>query len=203
MSRPALAAPGRRPDTPARTGWLLAGYAGVAGFFLVEGLARRPGTAASLDASGDDQGTTRGIVTASVAAATLTPLLRRVPVRPFPRGAASVGFALEAAGLALRVWSMRTLGAAYSRTLRSDDAHQVVDAGPYRVIRHPGYAGSLLTWTGFALTSRSLPVIGMVAGLLGRAYRQRIAAEEAMLGRDLPGYAVYSSRTKRLVPFVW
>jgi protein-S-isoprenylcysteine O-methyltransferase Ste14 len=181
---------------PARSGWFLAGYAGVAGFFVVERVARGSGTAASLDALGDDQGTTRGIVRAYVAAATLAPLLRRVTVRSLPRGAAPVG-------LALRVWSMRTLGAAYSRTLRTDDAPEVVDAGPYRFIRHPGYAGSLLTWTGFALTSRSLPVIGMVMGLLGRAYRQRIEAEEAMLRRDLPGYAVYSSRTKRLVPSIW
>ena len=195
------------PECPARrdrgTRWFLAGYTGVAGFFVVEALTRARGRAASLDASADDQGTTRGIVTACVAAATLAPLLRHLPVRSLPRGSAPVGLALQAAGLALRVWSMRTLGLAYSRTLRTDDAPEVVDAGPYHFIRHPGYAGSLLTWTGFALTSRSLPVIGMVAGLLGRAYQQRIAAEEAMLGRDVPGYAAYSRRTRRLVPFVW
>jgi protein-S-isoprenylcysteine O-methyltransferase Ste14 len=175
----------------------------VAGFFLVEGLARRRGMAASLDASGDDQGTTRGIVAASVAAVTLAPLLRIVPVRPLPRGAAPVGLALQATGLGLRIWSMRTLGASYSRTLRADDAQRVVDDGPYRLIRHPGYAGSLLTWTGFALTSGSLPVVAAVTSLLGRTYRRRITAEEALLGRNLPGYAEYSRRTKRLVPFIW
>ncbi len=198
------------PEGPARptrrdrgTRWFLAGYAGVAGFFVVEVVARTRGRAASLVVSGDDQGTTRRIVTAYVAAATLAPLLRHLPVRSLPRGSAPVGLVLESTGLALRVWSMRTLGAAYSRTLRTDDADEVVGAGPYHSIRHLGYAGSLLTWTGFALTSGSLPVVGLVAGLLGRAYRQRIAAEEAMLGRDLPGYADYSHRTKRLVPFVW
>ena len=199
----ASAAPHRRPDRPARSGWFLAGYAGVAGFFVVEGLARRRGTAASLDASGDDQGTTRGIVTASVAAAMLAPLLRRVTIRPLPQGAAPVGLALEAAGLVLRIWSMRTLGASYSRTLRTEDAQRVVDEGPYRLVRHPGYAGSLLTWTGFALTSRSLPVVAVVNGLLGRAYRRRMNAEEVLLRRDLPGYVAYSRRTKRVVPFIW
>ena len=184
-------------------GWFLAGCVGVAGFFLVERVARQRGTAASLDASGDDQGTTKGIVTASVAAATLAPLLRRVPVRHLPRWAAPAGLGLQATGLALRIWSMRTLGAAYSRTLRTDDAHAVVDEGPYRLIRHPGYAGSLLTWAGFALTSRSLPVVAVVTGLLGRSYRRRITAEEALLRRDLPGYTEYSHRTKRLVPLIW
>ena len=98
---------------------------------------------------------------------------------------------------------MRTLGASYSRTLRTDDAQRVGDDGPYRLIRHPGYAGSLLVWSGFALTSGSLPVVAVVTGLLGRAYRRRIAAEEVLLRRDLPGYGGYCRRTKRLVPFIW
>ena len=91
--------PQLRPDAPARTGWFLAGYAGVAGFFVIERWARQHGTAASLDASGDDQGTTRGIVTASIAAATMAPLLRHVPLRSLPRGAAPVGLALQGKGL--------------------------------------------------------------------------------------------------------
>jgi protein-S-isoprenylcysteine O-methyltransferase Ste14 len=45
--------------------------------------------------------------------------------------------------------------------------------------------------------------VAVVTGLLGRAYRRRILAEEALLRRDLPGYADYSNGTKRLVPFIW
>jgi len=119
-----LARADESPERPTRrdrgTRWFLAGYAGVAGFFVVEALTRSRGRAASLDASDDDQGTTHGIVTAYVAAATLAPLLRHLPVRSLPRGAAPVGLVLEGAGLALRVWSMRTLGVAYSR----DAAHR-------------------------------------------------------------------------------
>jgi protein-S-isoprenylcysteine O-methyltransferase Ste14 len=70
-------------------------------------------------------------------------------------------------------------------------------------VRHPGYAGSLLTWTGFALTSCSLQVTALVAALLGHAYQRRMGAEEALLRRDLPGYAAYSRRTKKIIPFVW
>ncbi len=186
-----------------RSGWYLAGYAGVAGFLMVERLARQRGTAASLDASGDDQGTTRGIVAACIAAATLAPFLRRLPVRSLPRGAAPVGLGLQVTGLILRVWSMRRLGASYSRTLRTTEAQGVVDDGPYRLIRHPGYAGSLLTWTGFALTSRSVPVLIAVTGLLSQAYAHRIRVEEALLRRELPGYVDYGGRTKKLLPFVW
>jgi protein-S-isoprenylcysteine O-methyltransferase Ste14 len=38
--------------------------------------------------------------------------------------------------------------------------------------------------------------------LLG-VYGYRITAEEEMLTRDLAGYADYTKRTKRLIPFVW
>lgn len=203
MSPSASAVPLLRDGTGTPTGWFLAGYAGVAGFFLVELAARQHGTAASLEATGDDQRTTIGIVTASIAAAVLAPALRIVPVRSLPRWAPSVGLAMQVSGLGLRIWSMRTLGTAYSRTLRTDDGQRVVDDGPYCLVRHPGYAGSLLTWTGFALTSGSLPAVAVVTCLLGRAYRRRIAVEETLLRRDLPGYVEYGRRTKRLVPFIW
>ena len=79
----------------------------------------------------------------------------------------------------------------------------VVESGPYRFVRHPGYAGSLLIWTGFGVCSGSLPAIGLVASLLGPAYWLRISAEEKLLQQNLPGYIAYSQRTKRLLPGVW
>ncbi|MBV9350259.1 MAG: isoprenylcysteine carboxylmethyltransferase family protein [Mycobacterium sp.] len=190
-------------ESRAERRWLLAGYGGLAGFFALEALTRKPGAASSLAASPDDRGTTRMIVTAYVVAAEAPLALRRVPLHQLPQLAGPVGMALQASGLALRTWSMRTLGTSYTRTLRTDDQQHVVDTGPYRFVRHPGYAGSLLTWTGFALASRSIPVVLLVAALLGRAYRQRIVTEENLLKRELPGYSEYIHRTKRIVPFVW
>ena len=107
-------------------GWFLAGYAGIAGFFAVEAAARERGRAASLAASDDDQGTTRDIVTACIVAACVAPVLRRIPLRPLPRAAGPVGLAVQATGLGLRIWSMRTLGASYSRTLRTEGEQGVV-----------------------------------------------------------------------------
>jgi protein-S-isoprenylcysteine O-methyltransferase Ste14 len=183
--------------------WLLAGYVGLGGFFALEATARQQGRTASLHASADDRGTTQAIIRAFVLAAALPLVLRDLPTRRLPRWTVPLGLALQAGGLGVRVWSMRTLGAAYSRTLRTEGDQRVVVDGPYRLIRHPGYAGSLLIWAGFGLTSGSLPVVVVVSGLLGRAYARRIIAEEVLLRRDLPGYVLYSRRTKRLVPFVW
>jgi protein-S-isoprenylcysteine O-methyltransferase Ste14 len=183
--------------------WLLAGYAGLAGFFAAEASIRQHGSASSLAASHDDQDSTRSIVRAYVLAASLPLVLRAIPGRRLPKVAQPLGLALQAGGLALRVWSMRTLGAFYSRTLRTEEDQKVVDTGPYRLVRHPGYLGSVMIWTGFALSSGSLPVVAGVTGVVGRAYGHRIDAEEQLLGRELPGYDDYSQRTWKLIPLIW
>lgn len=192
--------PRRRSDD---VGWFVAGYAGVLGFLVLEGSSRQRGAASSLRASRDDRGTTRMIVAAYAAAAVGAPLVRLMRPPELPRAVAPLGLGLEVAGLGLRAWSMRTLGGSYSRTLRVGGSQQVIDRGPYRFVRHPGYAGSLMIWTGFALTSRSLRVVEVVGGLLGVAYHRRVGAEETLLRRDLRGYEAYSRRTKRLIPFIW
>lgn len=192
-----------RLRTRADTGWFLTGYAGILGFFGLEAATREPGAASSLRASGDDRGTTRKIGIAYVLATELPPVLRQLSGQQLPRWAGPVGLGVQASGLVLRTWSMRTLSGAYTRTLRTDDDQHVVTSGPYRWVRHPGYTGSLLTWAGYALTSRSLPALAVVTALLGRVYYQRFTAEEALLTRELPGYAAYSERTRKLVPFLW
>jgi protein-S-isoprenylcysteine O-methyltransferase Ste14 len=193
----------QRPTGARRSnGWLLAGYLGVGGFVAIEALAREGGSASSLEASLDDQGTTYLIGAAYGLVALAPGLFRRVPVRPLPRVTAPTGLVVELVGLGMRAWSMRTLKASYSRTLRTEPGQQVIESGPYRLIRHPGYLGSLMTWTGFALTSMSAPVVGALVGLFA-VYRYRILAEEEMLMRDLVGYTEYSIRTNRLIPFVW
>ncbi len=98
---------------------------------------------------------------------------------------------------------MSTLSASYSRTLRRAEGDSLIDTGPYAVVRHPGYLGSIMTWVGFALTSASAPTVVAVSALLGVAYRRRIHAEERLLLRDLPGYAEYAKRTARLLPRIW
>ncbi|MGO9342044.1 MAG: methyltransferase family protein [Acidimicrobiales bacterium] len=188
----------RRDDS----GWFFVGYAGIAGFLLIEALVRERGTASSLETSREDKGTTRLIGAAYLAVAAIAPALRRLRVPKLPRVAGPIGLSLQVAGLGLRIWSMQTLRTSYSRTLRTADDQQLVDDGPYRLVRHPGYLGSLLTWTGFALESLSAPVVATV-GFLFAVYVRRIEAEEELLLRDLPGYRDYSLRTSRLIPFVW
>jgi protein-S-isoprenylcysteine O-methyltransferase Ste14 len=203
-----------RVTTGGGAGWIgrgarIAGWLGLMLFGALERAVRQPGSASDLGRDERDRGTTATIVGAYGLALGL-PLLLRLPmlrsvawVQRLPKSAAVVGAAVEAIGLGLRAWSMQTLGAAYSRTLRVEGHQAVIDRGPYRLVRHPGYLGSILVWTGFAVTSRNGVTVALVVGPLAAAYRRRILVEEALLARDLPGYADYRRRSWRLLPFAW
>lgn len=114
------------------------------------------------------------------------------------------GVAMIAAGLPLRAWSMRTLGGSFTRTLRTSGRQALIQTGPYRLIRHPGYAGSLLVWTGYALGEGNWVNALLAAGILLATYTWRISAEEKLLRNAFdPQYEQYSEHTKKLVPFIY
>ncbi len=182
--------------------WLVAGYAGVAGFGLLEASAAAT-RGHGMARAAEDDGTTRTLGQVYAVAAATAPFLSRLPLRPLPKAARPLGLGLEAAGLGLRAWSMRTLDASYTRTLRVANAQVVVERGPYRHVRHPGYLGSLLIWLGFSLSSGSVAVVATVAALLIPTYRRRMGNEERLLVEELLGYEEYAGRTKRLIPAVW
>ena len=183
-------------------------YALLGCFFLVERLLRQGPDAASLEAGQSDQGTTRAIGRAfgqSLFALAVAPLLHRWRLgRLSAPGLAWGGIAAMVAGLTVRVWAARVLGAYYTRTLRTSSTQSLVEEGPYRLVRHPGYLGVLLLWLGAGLASANVLVAGLIAISMGRAYRRRIRSEEAMLtntfGED---YVAYTRRTRRLIPWVY
>lgn len=107
-------------------------------------------------------------------------------------------------GLAIRYWAAKTLGEFYTRTLRILDEHSVVQAGPYCIIRHPGYLGTLLIGAGFGLAVSNWIVFSilLITELAAKLYRIRV--EEKMLQDALEEpYKAYSANTWRLVPFVY
>lgn len=114
-----------------------------------------------------------------------------------------VGLIVMLLGLAFRAWSMRVLGASYTRTLRVS-AQEVVDRGPYRYVRHPGYLGSILIWIGFAIALADWVGIVVIVPLMVGVYVYRIQAEETMLVAAFGDrYEGYRERSWRLVPFLY
>lgn len=107
-------------------------------------------------------------------------------------------------GLALRLWAILTLGAFFHRTVRLREAHRMITAGPYRIVRNPAYLGSLLTLVGVGLGLDSgLSVLALtIAGLI--AFGWRIRVEDAALTRRFgQDHLDYRRRKAALIPFVW
>lgn len=118
-----------------------------------------------------------------------------------PRFAGPLGLAVQVSSVGLRIWAMHTLRGHYAPTLRVVDDQPVVRTGPYRFVRHPGYLSMLLLWAGAALTARNAASVALTLTAVGTAYQHRMDAEDALLLRDLPGYAEYAATTRRIAPW--
>ncbi len=170
-------------------------------FMGIEGRLRQGETARSFDTDDQDRGTTAAAGASFGTALVGGPLLARCRRGRLPDVLGWAGVGVMAGGIVLRVAAARALGAHYTRTLRIQDRQAVVTSGPYRLIRHPGYAGVLAMWLGYGVAMTSAPAILVttVPNLL--AYRRRIDAEEAMLAGALgQSYRSYQQHSRRLVP---
>lgn len=120
---------------------------------------------------------------------------------PWVQGLGLVGMA---AAFALSAWAMR-VNPFFSPVVRiqHERGHRVVTGGPYRLVRHPGYAASLcmIGLSGLALGSwwSLLPNLGAAAFIV-----RRLLIEDRYLRANLEGYAEYARRVRsRLVPGLW
>jgi protein-S-isoprenylcysteine O-methyltransferase Ste14 len=103
---------------------------------------------------------------------------------------------LVLAGTAWEVWSLRSLGRSLSIIAQ---AREVVDRGPYRWIRHPLYAGEIVSVLGIAISAGTPGAFAVWVTFCGlQAYRA--LREEEILLQALPGYRAYRARTGALFP---
>jgi protein-S-isoprenylcysteine O-methyltransferase Ste14 len=112
-----------------------------------------------------------------------------------------VGFALSFL-IVFRAMATNRFFSAVVR-VQTDRGHRVVDSGPYRLVRHPGYAGMITAVPFSALALGSWP--SMVLALLYSALiLRRVAFEDRFLHANLDGYADYATRVRyRLIPGAW
>jgi protein-S-isoprenylcysteine O-methyltransferase Ste14 len=115
-----------------------------------------------------------------------------------------IGLMMMAGAMALLVWA-EAVNCFFSSVIRiqTERGHHVITTGPYRYVRHPGYASSLFLFVGggLALGSWIAALIGLVlfVGIL-----RRTIEEDRILHEQLEGYTAYAQKVRyRLIPGVW
>lgn len=115
-----------------------------------------------------------------------------------------IGIALMLVGLAFRWYAIKVLGRFFTRDVATRPGQTVVEAGPYRLIRHPSYSGALLMFLGMGLAMTNWAALLAIMIGTGIGYAYRVHIEEQALCADLgQPYRDYMRRTKRFVPHVW
>lgn len=115
-----------------------------------------------------------------------------------------VGYALLLAGVAGMAWAESVIKF-FEPTVRiqKERGHHVIDAGPYVIVRHPGYAAAFLLVLGMPLSLGSywalIPAVASYTVLIVRT-----VLEDRTLHAELPGYREYAQRVRfRLIPGLW
>jgi protein-S-isoprenylcysteine O-methyltransferase Ste14 len=122
----------------------------------------------------------------------------------FPLWLILIGLVMIALGYAFGVWALAE-NRFFSGVVRIqlDRGHMVCDSGPYRIVRHPGYAGNILALPGMVLALASIWTLIPAAIALIIAVT-RTALEDRTLQEELPGYRDYAKRVRyRLFPLIY
>jgi protein-S-isoprenylcysteine O-methyltransferase len=185
-------------------------YILIASFLILEGRLRQGHEAKTLVATEADRGSTRrvGVVFGTcimlMIAAPVLNLLGVAQITWLSTALGWGGVGLIIVSLALRVWTARVLGAYYTRTLRIISEQHIVQKGPYRLIRHPGYLADIFLWIGGGLAVLNWIVLIVMLIIIPYAYIYRIRSEEEMLAQAfVDEFTAYRAKTWRLIPFIY
>ena len=123
---------------------------------------------------------------------------------PNRRGLYLIGLGLFLCGVILRWYSIWYLGRYFTVDVAIAKEHRLINAGPYRLIRHPSYTGALIAFLGFgSCLGNWLSILCLMLPIVG-AFIWRIHVEERALTEALgDDYRAYMRRTKRLIPLIY
>jgi protein-S-isoprenylcysteine O-methyltransferase Ste14 len=121
-----------------------------------------------------------------------------------PGWAIVLGYAANLVSIAITAWA-QAVNPFFEPGVRlqTERKQHVIDSGPYRFVRHPGYVGALLAFAGVPLALGSW--WGLVpAAAAGALLIVRTSWEDRLLRENLAGYADYARRVGfRLFPGLW
>lgn len=114
------------------------------------------------------------------------------------------GVGLLIAGSALRRHCFRMLGRHFTYAVEVSSDQPVVDAGAYRILRHPSYLAGMLIDAGWGFALTNWVSVALLIVFPTMFYAARIAVEErALLATIGDAYREYMGRTKKLIPYLY
>lgn len=117
---------------------------------------------------------------------------------------AYLGLLLIVSGMIFRFISIYTLGKLFTVDVTIRDNHKLIKDGIYRLIRHPSYSGSLLSFIGFGISLNNWFSLIIISIPVTVAMLNRIKIEERLLLDQFGAeYADYMKKTYRLVPWIY
>ena len=171
--------------------------------FFVETLIIRSGGPRSAEVR-SDRGSGLLILLGVFVSISVANALARSGVAILPVTSFYFGLAMMILGMAVRFWAVASLRTFFSYTVQIKEGHRVISSGPYRFVRHPAYAGSLLTIVGVGFALQSGGAVLLLAVFFLAAFGYRIQVEErALVGSLGEEYLSYAKRVKRIIPFVF
>jgi protein-S-isoprenylcysteine O-methyltransferase len=174
----------------------------ILAFWAIEFTLRKGASARSSERGKNDKGSTFAILFAYLVVALTLCVTIGGPQLPYIWR--WTGVAVAFFGVTVRVVAFSALGGSYSRTLKVEAQQGLVTSGIYRVLRHPGYAGSIMIWSGAAAAGGSILALVLVFVLLVAVYAYRIRSEEHMLVQYFgEQYENYKKTSWRLIPFLY
>jgi protein-S-isoprenylcysteine O-methyltransferase Ste14 len=108
-------------------------------------------------------------------------------------GVTRLGYVIAALGLALAVWAGVTMGQSLSPFPKPRRRAELVDHGPFRVLRHPIYVGGALFFAGLSLVFSAWGLA--LTAVLAVFWLAKARLEERHLLARFPEYAEYRRRT--------
>jgi protein-S-isoprenylcysteine O-methyltransferase Ste14 len=113
-----------------------------------------------------------------------------------------LGAAVTVAGLLFAVWAREHLGSNWSRSVTIKQDHELITTGPYAVVRHPIYTGTLAGFLGMAIAVSQ--VRGFIAfALIFLVLWVKLRMEEEWMRSQFgETYATYARQTAALVPYL-
>lgn len=113
-----------------------------------------------------------------------------------------LGLVVTFLGIAFAVWARLWIGRNWSGTVTVKENHELIQSGPYSLVRHPIYSGFLLAFLGTALIHGEVrALLGFALVVLGWGMKLRME-ETFMTAQFGNSYSDYKKRVKALVPYV-